>query len=377
LDLSAAERLSSAADPKGLAALKSQSSDPAAAKAIAGQFGALLMQGIMRGTDGAAMSIAGDGIGGNVVSALFANTMAQAAMSGDKLGLADMLFRAMEAKQHDAASGGANSQTTGALTQKSATAPPVSPASGGGFALAPYWEGDGLRPFSSTIAHRSSIPSTGAAANQATTSNPGRAGFVTSASEPSPTDGWNQRLGIANGESAGPGVASPQAQSFVQRLRPILEEAGRQLGVSPRILLAHAALETGWGRSIAGNNLFGIKAGPSWSGAQVTTMTQEMEDGQMVPQQASFRAYPSFDASVQDYVALISNSPRYRGVIGAGADAAAYGRGLLAGGYATDTEYARKLEAIASGPSLTAGLTAPSQPGGLRLFAAQGYGAID
>ena len=97
MDLSTAERLSSATDPKGLAALKSQSSDPAAAKAIAGQFGALLMQGIMQGGDGTAMSVAGDGVGGNVVSALFASTIAQAARSGDKLGLADMLFRAMEA----------------------------------------------------------------------------------------------------------------------------------------------------------------------------------------------------------------------------------------------------------------------------------------
>jgi hypothetical protein len=42
-----------------------------AAKAVAGQFGALLMQGMMQGGDGQALPIAGDGVGGNVVNALF------------------------------------------------------------------------------------------------------------------------------------------------------------------------------------------------------------------------------------------------------------------------------------------------------------------
>jgi peptidoglycan hydrolase FlgJ len=130
--------------------------------------------------------------------------------------------------------------------------------------------------------------------------------------------------------------ASPrQAQSFVRQLRPILAEAGRQLGVSPSILLAHAALETGWGRAMPGNNLFGIKAGPSWQGAQTTTLTHEVENGERVAREAAFRAYPSLDASVQDYVALIGGSPRYQSLIGLGNDAVAYGRGLVAGGYAT------------------------------------------
>jgi flagellar protein FlgJ len=92
----------------------------------------------------------------------------------------------------------------------------------------------------------------------------------------------------------------------------------------------------------------------------------------MVPRQASFRAYPSLDAAVQDFVALIGNSPRYQSAIGVGDDAAAYARGLLAGGYATDTEYARKLEAVAASPSAAAAFDASSQPARLRLFATQG-----
>ena len=101
-------------------------------------------------------------------------------------------------------------------------------------------------------------------------------------------------------------------------------------------------------------------------------MTHEVEAGQMVPRQASFRAYPSLDAAVQDYVALVGGSSRYQAAIGVGDDASAYAKALVAGGYATDNQYAHKLEAIAGSPSAAAAFDAPSQPTRLRLFATQG-----
>jgi peptidoglycan hydrolase FlgJ len=153
---------------------------------------------------------------------------------------------------------------------------------------------------------------------------------------------------IAGNDLTGSAPAAAKVRFFVQQLRPMMVEAGRQLGVSPRILLAHAALETGWGRSVVGNNLFGIKAGSGWQGEQSTTLTHEVEDGQRVAREAAFRAYPSLDASVQDYVSLIGGNPRYQGLIGLGDDVEAYGRGLMAGGYATDTDYGSKLEAVAA-----------------------------
>jgi flagellar protein FlgJ len=357
LDLAAAERLTSAADPKGLLALKKQATDPAAAKAAAGQFGALLMQGVMRGSDGAAISIAGDGVGGNIVSALYANTISQAAMSGDKLGLADMIFRSIQAKQHAQAADGQETQAAPVPQMPQSGEAPLTAPTSAGYPLTPYWQGNGLRPL----------------AAMRTTPNPGRAGAVAANTEPSPTSGWTASPATTNaGAYPSKTVPSEQVQSFTQQLGPLLQEAGRQLGVSPRILLAQAALETGWGRSVVGNNVFGIKASASWQGSEVTTTTHEVEAGQMVPLQASFRAYPSLDAAVQDYVRLIGNSPRYQSVIGAGDDAGAYARGLLAGGYATDTEYAHKLEAVAASSPAAAAIDAPSQPARLRLFATQG-----
>jgi flagellar protein FlgJ len=365
MDLQGAERLMSMADPKGLSALKRQSKDPAAAKVVASQFGAFLMQGVMQGSDGEAMAMAGGGPGANIVSALFANTVAQAAASHDKLGLADLLFRSIEAKQHPGSTGGQPTQAADSAqpAQNSAQPRPVVSATVSSLPLAPYWQGNGSRPlgFSAVPMHRAAATSTG------------KAGEVFAGNEVSPTNGW---AAPASTTDPSPGEPKPspavEIQSFTQELAPLLKDAGRRLGVSPRILLAQAALETGWGRSVVGNNVFGIKANSSWTGAEVTTATHEEEAGQRVPRQASFRAYPSLDAAVQDYVALISGSSRYQAVIGAGNDAAAYGRGLVAGGYATDTEYARKLETIAASQSVVAAFDTPAQPGGSRLFATEG-----
>ena len=88
------------------------------------------------------------------------------------------------------------------------------------------------------------------------------------------------RHAAPNTESAGnttfeskPGHASSGASaediaSFSQKLMPLLQKAGQQLGISPKMPLAQAAIETGWGRSVVGNNLFGIKAGSSWTGSR-------------------------------------------------------------------------------------------------------------
>ncbi len=372
LDLTTAERLASASDPKALSTLKNRGNDPAAAKAVAGQFAALLMQNVMQGGDGAAMPIAGGGIGGNIVSELFASTISKAAASGDKLGLADMLFRSIEAKQQAAAAGNDGNQVPG----KSATATHTDQqgshgnAAVGGFPLGPYWHGNGLRPLADVARNKDPGSPSGGDAGLNATSVAGRSAAALPGTAPLSTNGSILSASLTSDASPRSSAPSGQVRSFARQLRPALVEAGRQLGVSPRILLAHAALETGWGRSVVGNNLFGIKAGASWPGTEVTTLTHEQEEGERVSRMAAFRAYPSLDASVQDYVALIGESSRYQGLIGLGDDVRAYARGLIAGGYATDTDYGRKLEAVAADAAAAFGT--PSQPVRLGLFATPG-----
>jgi flagellar protein FlgJ len=144
-------------------------------------------------------------------------------------------------------------------------------------------------------------------------------------------------------------------EEFVQKLWPCAEEAGKALGVDPKHLLAQAALETGWGKSLPcdtdgtpSNNFFGIKAGSSWQGDSVSVKTLEFEGGVPVPRQAKFRSYDSPADSFRDYVEVLRNNPRYAAALNTGGDTRAFAHGLQRGGYATDPRYAMKIEATAS-----------------------------
>ena len=73
-------------------------------------------------------------------------------------------------------------------------------------------------------------------------------------------------------------------ESFVRSMRPYAEKAAQALGVDSSLLLAQAALETGWGSKMVknslgnSNNLFNIKADKSWKGDKVATQTLEFHD---------------------------------------------------------------------------------------------------
>lgn len=147
---------------------------------------------------------------------------------------------------------------------------------------------------------------------------------------------------------------SAQQAAFAQGLWPDAQQAARQLGVNPVTLLAQAALETNWGRSVprgaaggTSNNLFGIKATPGWSGPAVTNSTQEYSGGMASTVKAQFRSYDSAGQCFQDYVDLLKSNPRYAAALGAGNDVQAFGSALQQGGYATDPAYASKLTAVA------------------------------
>lgn len=142
-------------------------------------------------------------------------------------------------------------------------------------------------------------------------------------------------------------------EQFVQAVWPHATRAGEALGVDPRLLVAQAALETGWGRSIIrqadGNssfNLFGIKAHGEWSGDRVAVQSLEYEGGVVERRRSQFRAYADIGESFNDYVALVRGQPRYQEALGKSADPAAYMRSLQNAGYATDPHYADKVLAV-------------------------------
>ncbi|MEW5889699.1 MAG: flagellar assembly peptidoglycan hydrolase FlgJ [Pseudomonadota bacterium] len=156
--------------------------------------------------------------------------------------------------------------------------------------------------------------------------------------------------------------APPHVREFIDRLWPHALEASRATGIPPHFMIAHAALETGWGRheprladGRPSHNLFGIKAGRGWSGATVEAATTEFENGRAVSRTERFRAYASYGEAFHDYARLLTGSPRYAEVLGS-QDPAAFARGLARAGYASDPMYADKLTRVIGSDALRMGL---------------------
>jgi peptidoglycan hydrolase FlgJ len=144
--------------------------------------------------------------------------------------------------------------------------------------------------------------------------------------------------------------SNAKQQSFWQMMKPMAIQAADQLGVDVDMLLAQAALETGWGQSVIKNgrgvsshNLFNIKADKAWQGQQVRSMTLEIIDGIAKKEIAGFRAYETFQESFTDYVRFIKSNPRYSEALKKAGNPAGYLRELQQAGYATDPQYAQKV----------------------------------
>lgn len=135
-------------------------------------------------------------------------------------------------------------------------------------------------------------------------------------------------------------------EAFVEALYPKAIEIGAKIGVDPRLIMAQAALETGWGKSVANNNFFGIKA--TGDEPSVEVGTKEEINGQLVGIRDRFRAYESPEQSFEDYATFLATNNRYLPMLtakGLDAQLAALGKS----GYATDSKYASKLRSIIDG----------------------------
>ncbi|OGT16094.1 MAG: flagellar rod assembly protein/muramidase FlgJ [Gallionellales bacterium RIFCSPHIGHO2_02_FULL_57_16] len=142
-------------------------------------------------------------------------------------------------------------------------------------------------------------------------------------------------------------------QSFIDRMLPFARQASQASGVPPQLMLGQAALESGWGRreirmadGSNSYNLFGIKADAGWNGRMAEVMTTEYKNGIAYRQVEKFRAYSSYAEAFQDHANMISNNPRYAGVLQQGGDVSGMAQAIQKAGYATDPKYADKLAQI-------------------------------
>ncbi len=152
-----------------------------------------------------------------------------------------------------------------------------------------------------------------------------------------------------------PEIRKTKQQHFIDSVRPYAEKAAKNLGTNADILIAQAALETGWGQAVqrhqdgrSGFNLFNIKANKNWQGPTVSKFTVEFKDGVARREHAVFRAYNSMEESFNDYVNYLKSNPRYEQALKVSDDSLAYINILANSGYATDPGYAGKVINIMS-----------------------------
>ncbi len=139
-------------------------------------------------------------------------------------------------------------------------------------------------------------------------------------------------------------------ESFVKSLLPVAQKVLQNSPLSPVMVVAQAALETGWGKKVINKgdgsssfNLFGIKADERWQGDKAKVQTVEFRDGVARKENAFFRAYHSLEQGLKDYVDFISSNERYSQAVENAQDPQQYFKSLQSAGYATDPQYADKV----------------------------------
>jgi flagellar protein FlgJ len=333
----ASERLAvDVADAQALKA-RAASGDPEALRSAARQFESLLVAQMLKTMRETSFSeeddpmTGGDGV--KLYRELLDQQWASKISNGQGLGFAEMMVKAME------------SRASGVVSASALTNPASSLSEGSGVVSAAALANPATAPGRNELARDASVA---IASKLAPTEIP----TVEIASKLAPT-------GVASVVS-GDVSALSRKQAFLETMKPHAEAASAATGVPARFILAHAALESGWGqREIRGDkgeashNLFGIKAGASWSGASVQTLTTEYRQGVPMKMTQSFRAYDDYGAGFTDYANLLK--ARYGAALSEGTNDAAFAKGLAAGGYATDPAYAGKLKSVIASVALAGG----------------------
>lgn len=141
-----------------------------------------------------------------------------------------------------------------------------------------------------------------------------------------------------------------ETSEFIEMVAGPAQKSFLQYHIFASITIAQAILESGWGRYVpvdpntqrSSYNLFGIKGkGPAGS---IQVVSQEVENGQTVSRTSAFKAYFSYQESIDDHAQFLL-APRYKQVITA-TDPLMAAQALQNAGYATDPQYATKVSSL-------------------------------
>lgn len=158
---------------------------------------------------------------------------------------------------------------------------------------------------------------------------------------------WPNDRELAESEPAN----NHSVEQFIGEIGESARELASKNDLYASVLLAQAILESDQGRSGLASepnfNLFGMKG--KYNEASVELKTQEDDgEGNMTTIVAEFRKYPSYEASIEDYVGLLRNGVSwdetfYEGTFKSNTASYEEATAFLTGRYATDSSYEEKL----------------------------------
>ena len=156
-------------------------------------------------------------------------------------------------------------------------------------------------------------------------------------------------------------------KEFIKQYKPFALETERKTGISHLFILAQAALETGWAKSVPGNMFFGIKAGkytPPEKKQLLTTTeilsspnlkhlfplvisVKMLHNGKWLYRVKDwFRKYDTPEECFTDHAQFFFKNKRYAKALLVRSDPYKFAEEVAKAGYATAPDYAEQLKAV-------------------------------
>jgi flagellar protein FlgJ len=169
--------------------------------------------------------------------------------------------------------------------------------------------------------------------------------------------------GGASGRAAAAGVGAPSAarsaghetatmRAFIQQMLPVARAVHQRWNVPTSVVIAQAALESGWGTSHPGNEYFGVKSHGT-TGRTTSIETHEVDASGRHAERDSFRAYGSLAEAADDYGRFMTAQPRYAEAFRHSDDPHRFVQEIGRAGWGTDPAYAAKVNQIIDRHHLT------------------------
>lgn len=154
---------------------------------------------------------------------------------------------------------------------------------------------------------------------------------------------------------------------FVKAYYPYAKETERKTGISAKVILAQAALESGWGKAAPGNMFFGVKDTDGINGNEQLIITTEysrradlkfpviisitpvVRNGQKWFKyivKDYFRKYHTPEECFTDHANFFFKNKRYSQALAVKHDPYKFAGAIAAAGYATDPNYASTLKQL-------------------------------